>query len=166
MIITNKKKLAKEESERKKAEAELKKQEAECKKKEAERIKLEQKLEQERKKRIAMEIAHKRAERIRKRKFPMDDLKLIEEDKELNVKLPEGLKKPPNYIPYALSSVIPHSQRPTTKKGTPASVINLCTTTSTATIINTLNISANIPSSHTASNYGTMTPSSNGSISS
>jgi len=164
--VLEKKKSTKEESERKKAEAELKKQEAERKKEEAARIKLEQKLEQERKKKIAMEIARKRAERIRKRKFPMDDLKLIEEDKELNVKPPEGLKKPPNYIPYALVSVIPHSQRPTTKTGTPASVINLCTTTSTATITNTINTSANIPSSHTASNYGTMTPSPNGSISS
>lgn len=50
--------------------------------------------EKERKKRIAEEEKKLLAERIRKRKFPMDDRELIKEDKELKVKCPVETPRP------------------------------------------------------------------------
>jgi len=100
---------------------ELKRRELELQQKRIERE------EAEKKKREALLRAKILAERIRKRKFPMDDLELILEDKVLGVKCPEHVTKQP-YLPYALSSVVPHDERPNSKTTTPNSVINMCTT--------------------------------------
>ena len=67
------------------------------------------------------------AEMIRKRKFPINDLKLIVEDKELNVKPPHWIYSLP-FLPYSLSQAYSENQ-PLTKKATPKSIINSCTNT-------------------------------------
>jgi hypothetical protein len=68
------------------------------------------------------------ADRIKKRRFPMDDLQLIAEDRELGVKRPPTVTKPP-YLPFAMQSLLPHDMRPSTKKATPGSIVNACTST-------------------------------------
>lgn len=67
------------------------------------------------------------ADRIKKRKFPMDDLDLEKEDKELAVKPPSHLTRRP-FIPYALTYVVPFEERPSGKKSTPFVTVNACTT--------------------------------------
>jgi hypothetical protein len=67
------------------------------------------------------------AERIKKRKFPMDDIELEKEDKELGVKPPSHVTRRP-FLPYALTSLIPFEERPRGKKTTPTATINACTT--------------------------------------
>ena len=83
---------------------------------------------EERKKAAAAKLAKEREERIKKRRFPMDDLKLITEDKELGVKRPSEIARPP-FLPFALQSLLPHDERSTTKKSTPGSVVTACSTT-------------------------------------
>jgi len=90
---------------KKKEDGKLKNDVSEKEKLEMERKKLEMERQKE-----EMELLKKqRAERIKKRKFPMDDIKLIEEDKELNVKRPSGINKSP-FLPYALTYVMPHDE--------------------------------------------------------
>ena len=57
----------------------------------------------------------------------MDDLKLIVEDKELNVKPPHGICSLP-FLPFSLSQAYSENQ-PLTKKSTSKSIINSCTNT-------------------------------------
>lgn len=76
----------------------------------------------------AEEKARQIAERIKKRRFPMDDIELIAEDKELGVKRPSDVSKQP-FIPFTLASLIPFDDRPTTKKTTSATIVNACSAT-------------------------------------
>lgn len=71
-------------------------------------------------------------ERIKKRKFPMDDLELVSEDKELGVKKPANLTRQP-FLPFILSTLIPHDARPKSRKSCPSSVISNCSTDVTVT---------------------------------
>ena len=57
----------------------------------------------------------------------MDDLKLIVEDKELNVKPTHGICSLP-FLSYSLSQAYSENQ-PLTKKATPKSILNSCTNT-------------------------------------
>jgi len=66
------------------------------------------------------------ADRIKKRKFPMDDIELEKEDKELGVKPPSDVTRRP-FLPFALTYLVPFDERPRGKKATPTSVINACT---------------------------------------
>jgi hypothetical protein len=75
----------------------------------------------------AAQRAKEIAERIKKRKFPMDDFELEKEDKELGVKPPADVTRRP-FLPYALTSLVPYDERPRGKKTTPTSVVNACTT--------------------------------------
>jgi hypothetical protein len=129
-------KKLKDEQERKEREERKRIEEEERKKKAAESMTEEEKQalelkrlakeEAERKKAEAIAREKEIAERIKKRRFPMDDIELIAEDNELGIKRPEGVTKPP-FLPYALSYVVPIDDRPTGKKATSASVINACT---------------------------------------
>jgi len=92
------------------------------------RKKKQEKEEAERKKKVAEAKAKEVADRIKKRRFPMDDLALIAEDKELGVKRPADVTKQPS-IPYTMTSLIPFDERPTTRKSTPASIVNACSAT-------------------------------------
>jgi hypothetical protein len=76
----------------------------------------------------AEEKARKIAERIKKRRFPMDDLKLIAEDKELGVKRPADVTKQP-FLPFTFTSLIPFDDRPPSRKSTSVTIINACTAT-------------------------------------
>ena len=76
----------------------------------------------------AAKLAQEREDRIKKRRFPMDDLKLIAEDKELAVKRPADVTRP-TFLPFVLQSLLPHDARPKTKKATPGSVANACSAT-------------------------------------
>ena len=121
-------KAEKEEVERRKEEeATANKIKAAMIKEEALRIKAEEKVEAAIVKAKVLAKARALAERIRKRKFPMDDLKLIVEDKELNVKPPHGICSLP-FLPFSLSQAYSENQ-PFTKKVTPKSIINSCTNT-------------------------------------
>ena len=99
--------------ERKKAEKEQRKKEAEvAKAKEAaakmlekERKKAERKLKKLEEEKKAKELA----DRIKKRKFPMEDTILHAEDKELNVKPPASVTKPP-VLPFVFQVVKRHSK--------------------------------------------------------
>lgn len=125
--IRKKKEMA-EEAQKKMVQVVTEEQKLNLERKRLEQVEVEKKkAEAEKKKAEALVRAKQLAERIRKRKFPMDDLKLIAEDKELGVKCPEVVTKQP-YLPYALSLVVPHDVRPNTRTTTPYSVINLCTT--------------------------------------
>jgi len=127
-LLEGKKKAEKEEVERRKEEeATANKIKAAMIKEEALRIKAEEKVEAAIVKAKVLAKARALAERIRKRKFPMDDLKLIVEDKELNVKPPHGICSLP-FLPFSLSQAYSENQ-PLTKKATPKSIINSCTNT-------------------------------------
>ncbi len=82
----------------------------------------------ERKRAAAQKKAQEIAEKIKKRRFPMDDRKLIAEDKELGVKRPADKSKQP-FLPFTLSSIIPCDDRPPTRKTTSSMVVNACTGT-------------------------------------
>ena len=69
----------------------------------------ERRIIKEEEKRIAASKAKERAEKIRKRKFPMDDTLLRIEDKALGIKAPEGTAKLAT-LPYALECCIPFEQ--------------------------------------------------------
>lgn len=71
-------------------------------------------------------------ERIKKRKFPMEDLELITEDKELGVKRPANVTKQP-FLPFILSTLVPQDARPKSRKTCPGSVISNCSTDITVT---------------------------------
>lgn len=64
---------------------------------------------------------------LKKRRFPVDDLVLIAEDKELGVKKPADIGKAP-FLPFALHSLLPHDVRPRNKKTTAQSVVTACST--------------------------------------
>ncbi len=87
-----------------------------------------EKEELERKKEAMAKKAKELEEKLKKRRFPMEDLELIAEDKELGVKRPAHVTRSP-YMPFALQSILPHDIRPTTKKTTPGTVVNACTAT-------------------------------------
>ena len=82
----------------------------------------------ERKKEAMAKIAKELQDKIKKRRFPMEDLELIAEDKTLGVKRPADVTRP-TFLPYALQSLLAHDIRPTNKKATPAAVLNACTST-------------------------------------
>ena len=107
---------------KRKAEAERlrKEREAEAERQRIANMTPEEKAEFERKKAAA--LARKRAkeeadrqekirlERIKKRKFPMDDFELMAEDEELKVKPPQESRNFPK-MPYVMQAVIPHDAR-------------------------------------------------------
>ena len=82
----------------------------------------------EAKKEALAKKAKEREDRIKKRRFPMEDLKLICEDKELCVKKSSDVTRPP-FLPFVFQSLMPHDERPKTKKSTPGSMVNACSTT-------------------------------------
>jgi len=79
------------------------------------------------------EDAAKRAKELedilKKRRFPIDDLVLIAEDKKLGVKKPADVGRSP-FLPFALHSLLPHDARPKNKKTTAQSVVTACSTES------------------------------------
>ncbi len=85
-------------------------------------------MEAERKKAEADAKAQEIAERIRKRRFPMDDLELIAEDKELGVKRSAAISRQP-FLPLTMSSLIRFDERPSSRKTTPCPSINASTAT-------------------------------------
>ena len=85
----------------------------------------------ERKREALAKKAKEIEDRIKKRRFPMEDLKLIVEDKELGVKRPVDIARPP-FLPFVLQSLLSHDERPKTKKSTPGSMVNACSTTVSA----------------------------------
>mmetsp|Transcript_21852 Transcript_21852/g.30686 ORF Transcript_21852/g.30686 Transcript_21852/m.30686 type:complete len:1406 (+) Transcript_21852:73-4290(+) len=87
------------------------------------KIKLE--MEEAAKRKIeAAAMARALKERIRKRKFPMDDLDLIAEDKELNVKPPDDVTEPP-VLPDIMSALVPfHERTETINTDTPQSILS------------------------------------------
>ena len=107
---------------KRKAEAERlrKEREAEAERQRIANMTPEEKAEFERKKaaalarKLAKEEADRqekiRLERIKKRKFPMDDFELMAEDEELKVKPPQESRNFPK-MPYVMQAVIPHDAR-------------------------------------------------------
>jgi len=88
----------------------------------------QQQEELNRKKEAEAKEAKERDDRLKRRRFPMDDLELIAEDKELGVKKPADVTKSP-FLPFVLQSLEPHDTRSTTKKSTPGGIISSCSTT-------------------------------------
>ena len=91
-------------------------------------IQKREKEEAKRKKAEADDAARKMAERIRKRRFPMDDLALIAEDKLLGVKRPVDIARQP-FMPFTLTSLTNFDDRPPTRKTTSATIANACSAT-------------------------------------
>lgn len=88
----------------------------------------QQQEEMNRKREAEAKEAKERDDRLKRRRFPMDDLELIAEDKELGVKKPADVTKQP-FLPFVLQSLVPHDARSTTKKSTPGGIISSCSTT-------------------------------------
>jgi hypothetical protein len=88
----------------------------------------QQQEELNRKREAEAKEAKERDDRLKRRRFPMDDLELIAEDKELGVKKPADVTKQP-FLPFVLQSLVPHDARSTTKKSTPGGIISSCSTT-------------------------------------
>merc|ERR1719362_1910226 len=82
----------------------------------------------ERKKLEAQEAAKRKAkekvlaDKIKKRKFPMDDLELLEEDKGLGVQTPNTLLRPP-FVPHILSMTLPREEGPSRLADTPSDIV-------------------------------------------
>ena len=107
---------------KRKAEAERlrKEREAEAERNRIANMSPEERAEWERKKaeaharKLAKEEAERqrkiREDRIKKRKFPMDDFLLMAEDEELQVKPPPEVRSFPK-MPYVMQAVIPHDAR-------------------------------------------------------
>ncbi len=75
--------------------------------------------ERKKKKELAEARAKYIAERLRKRRFPMEDTNLHAEDKELGVKPPDDVSKRPA-LPYTLSCIVPFHQRGDARKSSVA----------------------------------------------